>query len=555
MWYMWSSTGSDRSLEGIWTYEGGNWHSMGTLDAQMIPILDVGQQTVGQLNFDRISGFAAQVQHLAIGNAENLFPEYWHGEEALGEYVYHTNHNLDSTSQSRFFSENPPVPSLWSAHVLNNRRGWQIAGAGGSQSIAFRMGPGRGIRVTPGERYAIQSLVRDFGGSSFLGWVIHFISLDGSQGTSGLDRIDLDISGRVHGPSDTNGDTDTFQVPDLGWGPMDMIITLRHTGSSYSGSGQRTVMEPKLRKMMEGTLVVDGTITSSKVAAEAILAEHIYASSSLSAKVGEFLTIRSGNIESNAVTADKISFGSLNGSLITGLQIQTHTNNHGVKLTSAGIRAFDSSGSETFNVNASNGSVTADGGTFTGGVFQTSSNWASAGGVNISADSRGHFRSINSAGQVTARLGGDRNELRDLSVGSLSVDGELRVGGNGEGGIIPDGDRTRFVGRTPLTSSSEDTVAYGRTSAARFDPSQGANIYAITYETPTSPGSRVPICGVHITATVPGYPIPLVWNTRNRSSSGFNLIVHNAGLDYSPTIWIYYIAYWGEPPNSPITTG
>lgn len=271
IWYQYTTLDSGGELDGMWTWDGTDWVES-TISEKIMAQVHIEQGTVGDLTFDRISGFAAQVQHLAIGNAENLFPEYWHGEDALGEYVYHTNYNLDATSRSRFFSEDPPVPSLWGTRVLNDRRGWQIAGAEGSQSIAFRMSQGRGIRVTPGERYAIQSLVRDFGGDSFLGWVIHFIHLDGSQGTSASDRIDLDISGRVHGASDTEGDTDTFQVPDLGWGPMDMVITLRHTGSSYSGTGQRTVMEPKLRKMMDGSVVVDGSLGAAKIDVEDLAA-------------------------------------------------------------------------------------------------------------------------------------------------------------------------------------------------------------------------------------------------------------------------------------------
>ncbi|KUG58989.1 hypothetical protein [Nesterenkonia jeotgali] len=54
LWYRWSSTGTDRRLLGIWVRESNTWRSMGTLDATLIPLLDIGAGTFGSLAGDRL---------------------------------------------------------------------------------------------------------------------------------------------------------------------------------------------------------------------------------------------------------------------------------------------------------------------------------------------------------------------------------------------------------------------------------------------------------------------------------------------------------------------
>lgn len=78
----------------------------------------------------------------------------------------------------------------------------------------------------------------------------------------------------------------------------------------------------------------------------------------LYARTGHFINLTADNFSANLIEADFIDFGSLNGELITGLQIQTTaTANRGVKLKNTGLEAYTSSGVRSFYVNATTGNV------------------------------------------------------------------------------------------------------------------------------------------------------------------------------------------------------
>ncbi len=127
---------------------------------------------------------------------------------------------------------------------------------------------------------------------------------------------------------------------------------------------------------------------------------------------------------------------------------------------------------------------------------------------------------------------------------SADISGPLRVGGDGEGGIVPAGDRTRFLGRTPATTGPTDTMAYGRTG--QIDPPTSRVVLRVTYETPTPTSARVPITGIHIGSSHAPQALPTT-ATQNRDASGFRIRVqYMAGWHF----WVYYTAFWGDPPNS-----
>lgn len=74
---------------------------------------------------------------------------------------------------------------------------------------------------------------------------------------------------------------------------------------------------------------------------------------------GEFEQIKAGMLAANSVKASNIQGGAIDGQVITGATIQTdRTNNTGIKIDSAGIRAYTNSGLGTsFEVNAATGKV------------------------------------------------------------------------------------------------------------------------------------------------------------------------------------------------------
>lgn len=74
---------------------------------------------------------------------------------------------------------------------------------------------------------------------------------------------------------------------------------------------------------------------------------------------GEFEQIKAGMLAANSVNASNIQGGAIDGQVITGATIQTdRTRNSGIKIDSAGIRAYTNSGRDTsFEVNATTGKV------------------------------------------------------------------------------------------------------------------------------------------------------------------------------------------------------
>ena len=92
-----------------------------------------------------------------------------------------------------------------------------------------------------------------------------------------------------------------------------------------------------------------------------LTARHIWARIT-TAKQGEFEQIKAGMIAANAISADNIQAGALNGQVITGATIQTsERENRGIKVDDYGIRAYFSTGKPSVDINAYTGRVTIDG--------------------------------------------------------------------------------------------------------------------------------------------------------------------------------------------------
>ena len=89
-----------------------------------------------------------------------------------------------------------------------------------------------------------------------------------------------------------------------------------------------------------------------------LTAKHVW-TRIINARQGEFEKIKAGMLDANSVTADNIRSGAIDGQVITGATIQSdRSNNHGVKIDSAGIRAYTGKSDNTsFEVEAATGKV------------------------------------------------------------------------------------------------------------------------------------------------------------------------------------------------------
>ena len=390
----------------------------------------------------------------------------------------------------------------------------------------------------------------------------------------------------------------TWTVPN-NTGIRELWIDFETLGTS---TGSARFSDPYVRRRVDSLLLVDGSILTRHLTANSVTSDKITANA-ITAREIAALAISAGHVQANAITADKIHFGSLNGSLITGLQIQTHTNNRGVKITNAGIRAFNSSGSETFTVDANTGDFTATSGTITGVTLQTGTNISATGGVMIRADpsqgniigydtsgnvtirlggarnefsgsitaaditgstltggevrtstavfssggavmrasgAAGNFIAVDNSGTVTARLGGSRNELS-----FLNVTGVLRMGSSSaEGALVPDRSRLRLQGRMPFDDGvARDMFLYGLSAQFRFSGAEGpVNGWSVTYPEPRPFSNSAPI----VTASVTDSRRHLSINTTNETASGFDAVFMPlyAHPDAAQTFRCRYMSVW-----------
>lgn len=210
---------------------------------------------------------------------------------------------------------------------------------------------------------------------------------DGKNSGGGAMDADLDYAeihkSTVSGFSPVKGDPNTLvaRLSGAGYGLAALpyattyyfrIIAVDTSGNVSVPSEQTSsVVTPLVNADLIGQIIASANITD-----DAIGARHIVASESLTAKVGQFLVLEADMFSANLIEADFINFGSLNGQLITGLQIQTSTNALlGLKFKNTGFEAFDGS-QRTFFVNAATGGVEMKGplvtdATITGGTVQT----------------------------------------------------------------------------------------------------------------------------------------------------------------------------------------
>lgn len=90
-------------------------------------------------------------------------------------------------------------------------------------------------------------------------------------------------------------------------------------------------------------------------------AHHVW-SAIVTAQQGEFEQIKAGMLAANAVSADNIQVGALNGQVITGATIQTNASpNRGLKIDDSGMQVYSSRGWKSLDINSSTGDIIING--------------------------------------------------------------------------------------------------------------------------------------------------------------------------------------------------
>lgn len=191
----------------------------------------------------------------------------------------------------------------------------------------------------------------------------------------------------IRGTSDTEppfrGETlgDTVRVQDAQ--TLDIVAEWKWNGSSWE---RMRVTSEQISNLDVGKLTVGAAniaeLTARKIAADVgrfleittdqltvtgnasfvnATAHHVW-TKIVTAGQGEFEKIKAGMLEANSVSASNIQAGAIDGQVITGATLQTErTYNRGLKLSSDGLRVYDSRGSSVLDVNAHTGAISISG--------------------------------------------------------------------------------------------------------------------------------------------------------------------------------------------------
>lgn len=131
-------------------------------------------------------------------------------------------------------------------------------------------------------------------------------------------------------------------------------------------AGSAAINELAARKIAADTgqflqLTTDQLTVTGNASFVDATARHVWAKI-VSANEGEFQKIRAGMIAANAISADNLQVGALDGKVITGATIQTErTSNRGLKISSAGMQVYASNGWKALDINAQSGDISISG--------------------------------------------------------------------------------------------------------------------------------------------------------------------------------------------------
>lgn len=180
-------------------------------------------------------------------------------------------------------------------------------------------------------------------------------------------------------PGETYGDTARIQDPST----LDIVAEWKWNGSDWerarvSGeqisnldvgrltAGSAAINDLAARRIAGDIgkflqLTTDQLTVTGNASFVDLTAKHVW-TRIINARSGEFEKIKAGMIAANAITADNLRAGAIDGQVITGASIQTdRQNNRGLKIDNNGMRAYSSSGWKSLDIDARTGEITISG--------------------------------------------------------------------------------------------------------------------------------------------------------------------------------------------------
>lgn len=212
--------------------------------------------------------------------------------------------------------------------------------------------------------------------------------------------------------------------------------------------------------ILRTNILTVGAIDNPIILADGVVtADAVYADEEMGAKLGQFIRVRAGMIESDAVESTHIKAGSIlfghlsgdaiDGKVVTGATFQTRAAFPKVILDSDGLRAHVNSSIQRFSIDARTGNIDISGASITGGMVTAAT-------VQSSATSNRGVK-ITSTGLFGYNTSGNRTAYISASNGSVDIAGTLRSGLGSNQVVI---DSNVFNGRPGirLDTGSSDPV-------------------------------------------------------------------------------------------------
>ncbi|WP_153006650.1 hypothetical protein [Leucobacter sp. G161] len=271
-----ASDGAGKPLGALWMRHVSNafvgmweWTALGwmprPLDETIIPQVAIGAGTYGELDGVRLKAKSASIAKLIVGSYDNLIqdprgfsdPVFWSGVTGSGGIIIPEGGPTGQGIMS--FPSNP-------AHNTN-----YVSGTSAASVKAFA------IPVIPGTRYRMAARFKTSTVSAgvAVGLTGHWFKADGTQVGSAALLVGLPSpAANVWQPISWEGDA-----------PSDAAYFRCGVSSRTPYTGDVEFMEPEVREMTAGELIVDGSITARKIEAE-----------SVAAAVGEFVTVKASKV-------------------------------------------------------------------------------------------------------------------------------------------------------------------------------------------------------------------------------------------------------------------
>ena len=148
-----------------------------------------------------------------------------------------------------------------------------------------------------------------------------------------------------------------------------MQITNEHISNLDVGkltAGSASINEIAARKIASDVgrfleLTTDQLTVTGNASFVDLTARHVWARIT-TAQEGEFEKIKTGMIAANAISADNLQVGALDGQVITGATVQTNkATNRGLKISDYGMQVYDSNGWKSLDIDASTGAIILEG--------------------------------------------------------------------------------------------------------------------------------------------------------------------------------------------------